>query len=223
MEPTAVDKSRLATPHPTGELLESYALGRLSEPALGQVETHLFVCHACQDALLETDKYNAAMKAALAEPQPVFAAATWPTRLAAFGGQLVDSLRLSHPVPVFSAALAALSLAVILSQSYKPETGRDAEITLISVRGGVSATQAQGPADARLTLRIQSPQLSAGQDFQARIVDAAGKPAWAGTSQSRGEDGYALRVDTPLPAGTYWVRLYDSKQKLLQEYGLALQ
>lgn len=221
MEPTAVYTSRLS-PHPTSDQLEQYALGRLSESDLELVETHLFVCHDCQDAVAEADEYAAAMKAALKEPMPN--TASWPSRLAALGGQMVDSLRFVRPVPAFTGALAALSLAVALSQSYSPEAVREAEINLISVRGGVGPTQAQGPADARLKLKIQSPQLTSGQDFQARIVDAIGKPAWAGSPQPRGNsNGYELHVDSPLQAGTYWVRLYDAQQKLLQEYGLELQ
>jgi hypothetical protein len=223
MEPTKVDISRSVTLHPSEDLLENYALGRLVEPALGRVETHLFVCHSCQDALLETDQYTAAMKAALAEPALQPETLSWPAKWAAFAGHCLESLRFSHPIPVYSAALATLSLVAMLSQSYTPGlAAREAEITLRSVRGGIAATQAQGPADTPLNLKIESRQLLAGQDLHVRIVDAAGKPAWAGAPQLGPGNAYVLRVDSRLGSGTYWVRLYDSQQKLMQEYGLQL-
>lgn len=221
MEPDPVDTIRLVLPqltaHPSGETLENYALGLLSEPLIERVETHLFVCHACQDALAEADDYVAAMKAALAEPiaQPA------PSRWATFAGQVLDQLRYPHPIPAFSAALAALSLAVVLSQTAGFEA-QTAEVTLRSERGA-SSIVAQGPAQARLNLKIQSQHLRVDQSFQVRIVDAAAKPAWAGAPQFTHESGYALHVDTPLNAGTYWVRLYDADSKLLQEYGLSLE
>ena len=222
MEPDPVDTIRLASPqqpqHLTEDTLESYALGRLPESQLARVETHLFVCHSCQDALAAADDYVAAMKSALAEPVPE----TAPSRWAAFWGQLTYQLRYARPVPVLSVALAALSLVVVVSQNPGLEA-RATEVTLRSVRGGTESVTARGPADSALNLKIQSQHLRVDQSFQARIVDAAGKPAWAGAPEFRHESGYVLHVDTPLAAGTYWVRLYDSEQKLLQEYGLRLE
>jgi hypothetical protein len=90
------------------------------------------------------------------------------------------------------------------------------------VRGGSAIVAAQGPAHSVLNLKIQSEYLRVDQSFKARIVDAAGNPAWAGAPQFTHEDGYILHVNTPLREGTYWVRLYDADQKLLQEYGLQL-
>jgi anti-sigma factor RsiW len=53
--------------HPSEDVLESYALGRLSESGAAGVETHLLTCTSCQETLTETDEYVAAMKAALGE------------------------------------------------------------------------------------------------------------------------------------------------------------
>lgn len=220
MEPNKLENTRPATAHPSEDLLEGYALGRLVEPELGRVEAHLFVCHSCQDALTETDQYVAAMKSALAEPVPE--AESRP--IAAFIGRLTSSLRIPRPVPLYCAALATLSLVAVLSQGYEFRVGGKAsEIALRSVRGGVEATQAQGPAAARLNLRIESPYLAPDLVLEARIVDAAGKPAWTGRPLYHHDSGYSLQVDSELGAGTYWVRLYDSQKRLLQEYGLQLR
>ncbi len=210
MEPNLVDTTRLTTSHPSGDTLENYALGLLSETEQARVETHLFVCYACQDALAETDNYVAAMKAALAEPE----ASPAPGRWAAF----VDSLRFSGPVPAFGAALAALSLAAILVQTYTPSlAATEAEITLRSLRGGAEIVDADGPANASLALKIQSHQLQADESYSVKIVDAAGNPAWTGRPSAN-----ILHVDKALSAGTYWVRLYSPQKNLVQEYGLKL-
>src|SRR5262245_16657093 len=50
--------------HPQEETLELYALGRLQDPELGQLEEHLLVCDRCQDRLDETTEYIKVMKEA---------------------------------------------------------------------------------------------------------------------------------------------------------------
>ena len=222
MEPDPVETIQLASPHATQHLtedtLESYSLGCLPESQLARVETHLLVCPPCQDALAVMDDYVAAMKSALAEPVPQVA----PSRWATFVGQLTYQLRYARPIPVFAGALAALSLAVVLSQNPGLEANA-AEVTLRSVRGGTESVAAKGPAHSALSLKIQSQHLRVDQSFQAKIVDAKGSPEWSGAPEFSHESGYVLHVDTPLAAGSYWVRLYDSEQKLLQEYGLRLE
>ncbi len=215
MEPNPVDKIRLSTAHPSGDMLETYALGLLPEKQLASFETHLFICPECQDALAAADDYVAAMKGALAEPiaKPV------PSRWAAF----VDSLRFSGPIPTFSAAVAALSLAAIMVQTYTPSlSAKEVEVTLRSVRGGLASVESMGPANSRLTLKIQSEHLRVDESFHARIVNAGGKQIWDGTPEFTHNSGYVLHVEQSLGAGTYWVRLYDPQQQLLQEYGLNL-
>lgn len=43
------------TEHPEEDLLEHYALGKLSGDELGRVEEHLLVCETCRDRLTELD------------------------------------------------------------------------------------------------------------------------------------------------------------------------
>jgi hypothetical protein len=220
MEPNLVDKIRLSSSHPTGDTLENYALGLLPESELARVETHLFICHECQDALVETDDYVAAMKSALSEPE----AAPSPSRWASLASQITESFRFSRPIPTFATALAALSLAAMLTQIYSPSlAASEAEVTLRSVRGGVELVGSEGPANSRLALKIQSQHLRADESYRVRIVDAAGSPKWDGTPKFTHDAGTVLHVDKALAAGSYWVRLYDPQQNLLQEYGLKLQ
>lgn len=222
MEPTQLEQPVRAPSHPTGDRLERYALGQLVEPELEQVEAHLFVCPACQDALIETDQYVALMKSALAEPALVRGQVPWSSRWAAFSTWLGDAFRFPRPAPALTLALAALCMTVFLSQNYAPGGGdRGTEITLQAVRG--SESLAQGPASQPLRLRLQSLHLRTDQPYQARVVDAAGQLAWMGQPEYRGGSGLTLQLNASLSRGTYWVRLYDAQQKLLQEYGLQLR
>src|SRR5690348_719537 len=53
--------------HISEDLLEKYALRKLTEPELATVEEHLLVCPKCQDHLDEVDEYIQVMKLAVAQ------------------------------------------------------------------------------------------------------------------------------------------------------------
>jgi hypothetical protein len=58
-------KLNASADHPSNDLLERYAMGKLTDPDLEQVEEHLFVCDSCRTRLAETDAFVSAMRAAL--------------------------------------------------------------------------------------------------------------------------------------------------------------
>ena len=51
--------------HIAEDVLELYALGRLSEAEITPVEEHLLLCPACQDALAATDEFISALISAV--------------------------------------------------------------------------------------------------------------------------------------------------------------
>ena len=59
--------SKIQLPHISEDVLELYAMGRLSESELEPVEEHLLVCHHCQDALQEADEFVRAIRVAARE------------------------------------------------------------------------------------------------------------------------------------------------------------
>lgn len=203
MEPSQ-DPILSTTSHPHEDQIENYALGRLSsEEEIEKIETHLLVCHSCQDQLAAADDYVGAMKGALeemsvrAEAKPVKWWANW------------------RPVPAFSLAVAALSVVMIVSYQRTPQ-GEPAEVVLQSLRGAPET--AEGPAKSPLRLAIQSAQLKIDGSHRGEVVDASGKQVWSGSP-----DGGVLRIEKGLDAGLYWVRLSDAEGNLLQEYGLNLK
>ena len=195
------------TRHPSDETLEFYSLGRLEEPELEQVETHLLACAHCQDLVVDNDAYLPALKSVLAEtlPQPV------PHGVGAWWKGWIPQ------VPAFAGAIAAAVLGIVLLRP-AGELPAPLSVTLHSERsGGLVDTAAKAPANAPLDLRIVSSSLTVSAQDRLVIVDGAGQRAWEG-----GFDATVAHLRQGLPAGTYWVRLYDAQQQLLQEYGLQL-
>jgi len=60
--------------HLREEELEQYAMDRIPEPALRELELHLLVCHRCQDRMAEVDAFVQGMRDACQEiaTQPAF-------------------------------------------------------------------------------------------------------------------------------------------------------
>ena len=121
-------------------------------------------------------------------------------------------------MPAFSLALAALSVAVVVTYNINPPKQVDpAVVVLRSVRGADEV--AEGPANHPLNLTIQSEQLKVDSAYRAEVVDAQGAPIWNGSPENSG----VLKIQKSLKAGSYWVRLKDATAILLQEYGLRLK
>ena len=209
-QPASPILNRPISRHPSEDKLELYALGRLAEPEVEEIEIHLLVCETCQDALTATDQYVAAMRGALSE-NPIVRAAPAQSK----------SWMSWRPMPAFSMALAALSVAVVVSyQFYPSHQPEPAGVILRSVRGGQET--AEGPANMPLNLTIESEQLKVDSSYRAEIVDAGGAGVWKGTPDG-GPHGGMIKTDKALKPGSYWVRLRDANGNLLQEYGLHLK
>ena len=52
--------------HPDDEIIERYAMNRLEEPELGEVEEHVLICEPCQDRVAEAEEFATVMRAAAA-------------------------------------------------------------------------------------------------------------------------------------------------------------
>ena len=191
--------------HPSEEVLEAYALKRLAEDHIPEVERHLLVCEACQHSLADLDTFIAAMKTVSPEavPAPVMRPRVWPrwqTALAA-------------------AAVLAGAFFVWESSGTRPVP---ATIILSSMRGSQVASPT-GPANTPLELEIASTQLDDRDGFRIDLVTAEGAPVWSGAVTHSAAGKPVVRIDKRLSAGSYWVRLYSPENQLLQEYGLQLK
>lgn len=189
--------------HPSEGTLELYALGRLGDCQLEQVEEHLLVCDFCQGAVAEEEQFAGVMRAALAETR-VEQVVPWWRRI-----QWLPA------APLMGTVLAAMLLVGVLLQPASDLA--PTSVVLRSQRGGPADIAAPGPADAPLDLRIQSSYLTPDAAYRLSIVDENGRRSWSGSFE-----GEVAHVRSGLAAGLYWVRLYGRENQLLQEYGLRL-
>ena len=103
-------------------------------------------------------------------------------------------------------------------------------VTLTTLRGGAADGIAQARAGQPLDLSINISSLSTSRPeagvYRLEVVDASGDQCWTGSvvPSNAGQIGARIgtRLDKPLGAGIYWVRLYAPSGKLLREFGLHL-
>jgi len=189
--------------HPSDELLEEYFFHRLEESRLAEVEEHLLICEACRNTVLELDAFIPSMKAEAARPTE--------TRR--------RNLPIANRVGV-AATFALLLVALVVFRTRPLDNPAPAEVILSSIRGLESRSEA--PAGKPLQLNIEAPDLVSGHEYRIAVVDAAGRSVWTGTATDAGGKILA-QVPKRLISGVYWVRLYDSKDRQLREFGMSVK
>lgn len=192
--------------HPSEELLEEYAFGRLMGARLEALEEHLLLCGDCQAGLAQADDFIRLIKAGsqelIADPPRWLA---WER-----------CYRRAAPRAIVSAALAAACIAGMVY--IKPAASVPATpVVLVSMRG--SDGPAHGPAHRPLEFAV-SESLATGT-YRLEMVTDTGRVVWV--SEATARDG---KLEAPasrsFARGLYWVRIYDGSG-LLREFGLQLE
>jgi len=198
--------------HPSEESLESYALGSLEEPVLGELEEHLLLCSRCQDQLKEIDAYHVAMKSAAAqlENQNESRKRLW-TRLS---GALTVR-RLGWTMALVTVALGGLALRQWLS----PTAVSPAVALVLETSRGSEVRHA--PARRALDLSLDIKGLPAYPVYAVETVDALGR-VQAESMAAVSEGRVRTSLSKGLRPGNYFVRIYTPSRQLLREYGLVI-
>jgi hypothetical protein len=204
-ETNEAGKSNMPDPHINEDALERYAMGRLPEQSLAEVEEHLLACPDCQSQLMEFDEFLTVFKKASAERR---------IKQAAYPALFRRFIRPVWFVP--AAALAACLLVMIMKPGPGPVA--PAIVQMQALRG--PETAAQIPAGKPAQLFFDVAEADTPVRYRIEIVDPKGSPVLA----VEGESGNG-RLSVPvrkLRHGSYWVRLYQvqPERKLLEEYGL---
>lgn len=189
-------------PHPSQELLEEYVLHRLTEARVAQIEEHLLICEVCRESVRELDVFVSTMKAAAAAP------ATSQMR------HLATSSRMG------ASALALLFLALVVFWTRPMDSPKPAEVILSSIRGVESGAVVS--AGRPLRLHIDAPDLVGGKTYRVAVVDAAGRSVWTGRGTIDGAK-ISAEISKPLMSGVYWVRLYDTEDRQVREFGMSVK
>lgn len=219
--------------HPNEELLEEYSFGRVSEPQLGSMEEHLLLCPQCRSDLDNIEEYKFFMKAGLASFEserrhselPVLLespALRWPSIRGAFSLGLCLRKMSVNTNFLTTAAFAVLAGITLVWWMHPAQSTRPAAtVKLFALRGGEGDVP-RAPAGSPLNLVFNRSDLIADLAYRAEIVDGSGRQTWTGNVQMA-DQSLSIRVDAPLGAGVYWVRLYTSGGKLLREFGLLVE
>ncbi|MGC9948893.1 MAG: hypothetical protein ABSF64_21200 [Bryobacteraceae bacterium] len=192
--------------HAADEVLERYSMGRLGGPELAGFEEHLLVCESCQDRLAREDSFSQGMRhagVATVLEQPRTAVPRYPRLAWALG-------------------LTAVGLVVFAGigwRSVRRSTDAPVVILLQATRGPENPTLAAAPAGKPLTLLLDLTDLPQFSAYKLEIVDAGGHPAFQSAESPRNGRLQAT-LARGLPAGAYFVRLYNPAGQLLREYSL---
>ncbi len=220
--------------HATEELLEEYSFGRIGEPQLGWLEEHLLICPQCQSALEDIDEYKVFIKTGLAsfERERQDAAGTLdspnhpgpPARLPSLLRKAL-SVHFAWPRILVAKNLLAAAVLLVLAgatlawwMQSSVAMAPLATVRLIALRGG-EGDAARAPSGRPLDLVFNRTDLPADLSYRAEVLNSSGRQVWAGSVRIA-DQNLSVRVDRPLRAGAYWVRLYSSTGELLREFGL---
>ena len=185
------------TAHPDASQLENYALSKLVEPELGEVEEHLLICDACRKHLEENETYIHSM------------------RHAAAGWRDAEPVRRARAASGVFPALAAMLLACGVAAGYwwTQTTPAPVSLALVATRGaGITQIQAGRP----LILRPDLQGLPAASSYHLIVADQRGNT----TFQSDFSVNSGIRIPAQMP-GLYFVQVYGGG-KLMREYGLQI-
>ena len=194
--------------HPDDEILERYALGRLAEPELGEVEEHVLICEPCQERVAEAEEFAAVMRKAAANVAAERPREAWWRRWLTLDW-------LPMPMPALAAAAMVL-VALAVWQPWRP--GGPAEwrtVEMETLRGG---ERMGGAAEGfALELRLDVTGLET-NGLTAQIVGADGQLVAEPALTAEGGK-LKVRYAPGLKAGQYWVRLKRNGETA-REYSL---
>lgn len=179
--------------HLGDEEIENYSLRAIPEAELARVEEHLLLCAPCRERVESSDIYVASMAHAGARLR-----------------RQPEPRRIWVPVLAFAALAAVVLLGVILVPRQGPAPFA---VALSATRG--PGIEAKAPAGTTLLLQPDVTGLPAAGSYRAEMVDQNGKQVWTGSLP-----GASVK---PVPAGTYFVRLYGPSGELLREFGLEIE
>jgi hypothetical protein len=196
--------------HPPEDILERYAMGRTSEEESERVEDHVFFCQDCQQALDQATHWIGLMKAAAGPPATVAAAS--PSPLSRIREWFDGPFWTRIPGPVYAGVFAAVAMVYLAAPgaSSAPALRENQRISLSALRGNDLRVEVHADTSTQLSF-------DEGEDLdgsRVSVVTAEGAEVWSGAVQSQ-------QARTPaLQAGSYWVRLYNSKGEQVKEYGI---
>jgi len=206
--------------HPSDDVLEEYAFGRLAERDIAPLEEHFMLCEDCRDSLERVEGFIQSLKSGILVYRHAHPNSTAVRPVAA--RWWAPGAKLAASNLAWGAALAAAILvAILLWPSPAAQQPAPTAIALASFRGSNDRNMARGPAGRPLELALDAAGIGNGVRCRVEVVTLSGETAWDGASNP--EDGKLLaHVPKGLRSGSYWVRLYAPGDELIREFSLRL-
>jgi hypothetical protein len=193
--------------HLDDNVLELYALNRLSVADAESVEDHVALCKGCLDRLDEEVAFVRNLKAVLERDQANERndgkidtrrwnwLAGWKSRVWTF---------------------AAVAMAVLLFFVWRPPAnGNLVAVALTATRGPSTVVHEEGPFD----FEIFVPESA--ESYRAVLIDAEGSTMWSGDAETKDGKPHAI-VRRKLKPGQYFLRVSDPSSHSTHEYGLTI-
>lgn len=201
--------------HFDDDTLELYAMGRLPETEVPELEEHLLVCSGCQFRLEQAADFVSITKAAIDEIRT--------EERAAERKSTHFSWLFGTPKPIWAGAFAALALAVVIPiLNTSSNNGPVSEVELRASRGLGEQVQAHA-ASGRVAVVADVSELPQMASYLVSVVDQKGHEIWKGGIQPVDHKVREL-LPNRVASGTYWIRIFTPDgSDLLREYSLQIQ
>jgi hypothetical protein len=122
---------------------------------------------------------------------------------------------------MWAAAAAALVLTVSVPLYREATAPRgETEVTITTSRGAESVV-ASAPARTRLKLNIEVQGVAIAGPCRVDLVNSEGRRVWTGQGLAS-NSSVSASVAERLPAGQYWVRIFNPSGELVRESALQL-
>ncbi len=188
--------------HGSQDELELYALDRLTEPEFIRLEEHLIVCATCRHGFEETEDYVAGIREALMADAEAREGSGWD--VSGWLRRPAVSMTLGFLVLVAAMALLSRGPAKVLP------------ITALQIPAPGGGTPV-APLARELDVSIGDAPRDGGP-FRVEVLTAAGQTVWSGLAEA-GPQGVEVKVQQPMTAGDYFLRLYSVSGEKLKDYG----
>ncbi len=196
--------------HPSDDLLEIYALGKLTDEELAAVEEHLILCRRCQKAVEDFDDFIRATKNAAGDLPEEKRQSRW-------GGVL-------QMPKILLVAATLVVIAGLITVTYNSTNPPTQFVQLTAVRGGEASANVVA-ANAPVQLSLDLTDLPPAPGYTVELVDQRGITKWDQHDVPPAGTKLTVHLTRPLIPGQYWVRVYPNalKNELLREFSLLVK